>query len=425
MSNSERKTNSPAEGKPKGLSIKQNMLWNSAGSLTYLGLQWLITILVVRLSSSYEAAGVLSLAMTVYNIFSPLAVYRMYTYQVSDIKRENSLGEYASFRIVTCTIALALCAIYALATCPRSSFVAIFLYALFKIASLLIDVLHGEDQLNMRMDYIGKSLMLQGVGTFVAFCGIFVITHSIELAIFGMFVATCIVGVCFDLPRTLRFSPVKIGISRKKVLHLLGYCLPIVIAAIACAVVPSVPRQFLSAFDGEAALGIYASVAAPAAVIQMGASYIYNPLLSIFAEKADSDMQCFKSLFLKTLAGIIGIGVAGVAFYTIFGPWLLRIIFGESIVPYSYLILPVAIMTAVSACLWFINDLLIALRKFSGVLFGNLVALVIALPLSFVLIDLYDMNGVSFTVIAAYIAGLSVMAFSLMRVRKSGAAKNH
>lgn len=423
MTNSERKAISRTEDKPEGLSIKQNMLWNSAGSLTYLGLQWLITILVVRLSSNYEAAGVLSLAMTVFNIFSPLAVYRMYTYQVSDIKRENSLGEYVSFRIATSAMALALCVIYALVTCPRSSFVAIFVYALFKIASLLIDVLHGEDQLNMRMDYIGKSLMLQGVGTFAAFCGIFVVTQSIELAIFGMFIATCIVGICFDLPRTVQFNPVKIGISPKKAIRLLTYCLPIVIAAIACAVVPSVPRQFLSSFDGEAALGIYASVAAPAAVIQMGASYIYNPMLSIFAEKADSDTQGFKTLFLKTLAGIVGIGVAGVAAYALFGPWLLRIIFGESIAPYSYLILPVAIMTAVSACLWFINDLLIALRKFNGVLLGNLAALVVALPLSFVLIGAYDMNGVSFTVITSYVVALAIMALSLVRIRKTSAAK--
>ena len=82
----------PSKKKPAELSIGRNMLWNSAGSLTYLALQWAITIVIVRLSSGYDAAGVLALAMTVFNIFSPLAIYRMYTYQVSDVKRENTLG---------------------------------------------------------------------------------------------------------------------------------------------------------------------------------------------------------------------------------------------------------------------------------------------------------------------------------------------
>ena len=69
----------PSKKKPAELSIGRNMLWNSAGSLTYLALQWAITIVIVRLSSGYDAAGVLALAMTVFNVFSPLAIYRMYT----------------------------------------------------------------------------------------------------------------------------------------------------------------------------------------------------------------------------------------------------------------------------------------------------------------------------------------------------------
>ena len=123
-----------AEPEGKELSIGKNMAWNSFGSITYLACQWLITILVVRLSNGYEAAGALSLAMSVYNIFAPLALYRMYTYQVSDIKRENTAGEYFSLRIITSLIALACCMAYAVATCNPQSLAAIFLYAVFKIS---------------------------------------------------------------------------------------------------------------------------------------------------------------------------------------------------------------------------------------------------------------------------------------------------
>lgn len=58
-----------------GLSLKSNMIWNSIGSLTYYGCQWLITILVVRVSDSFEAAGTLSLAMSIANIFTPLPCF--------------------------------------------------------------------------------------------------------------------------------------------------------------------------------------------------------------------------------------------------------------------------------------------------------------------------------------------------------------
>ena len=190
-----------SEREVKPLSIKQNMLWNSFGSITYLACQWLITILVVRLSSGYEAAGTLSLAMSVYNIFAPFAIYRMYTYQVSDVKRENTVGEYFAFRIITSSAALVCCLVYAALTCPGSALLAIALYAIFKIVGLLIDVLHGLDQVNKRMDYIGKSLVIQGVLTLAAFCSVFAVTASLEFALASMAIVTVLVGVLYDFPR--------------------------------------------------------------------------------------------------------------------------------------------------------------------------------------------------------------------------------
>ena len=56
----------------------------------YLGCQWLITVLVVRLSTSFDAAGLFSLATSVVNTFGTFANYKIGTYQVSDINRQYS-----------------------------------------------------------------------------------------------------------------------------------------------------------------------------------------------------------------------------------------------------------------------------------------------------------------------------------------------
>ena len=65
---------------PEKLSVKANMIWNSIGSMTYLACQWFTTIFVVRLSSGYDDAGLLSLAMSVVGIFGTFANYKMGTY---------------------------------------------------------------------------------------------------------------------------------------------------------------------------------------------------------------------------------------------------------------------------------------------------------------------------------------------------------
>ena len=403
------------------LSVRANMIWNSVGSITYFGCQWLITILVVRLSSGYDAAGTLSLAMSIYNIVSPLAVYRMYTYQVSDVNRENAVGEYFTFRLVTCAIALFCCLVYAIPTCPLSALPAIVLYVVFKFCALLIDILHGENQLNGRMDYIGRSLMLQGVLTLLAFAIVLYFSSSLELAVVAMGAVTLFVGAVYDFPRTRQFGPIKIGISRKKATYLLRHCFPIAIATVACSATVSVPRQMLAAMGGEAALGIYSSVAAPVAIVQMGASYIYNPLLSVFAEQFIAGrIRDFARTFVKVLIGIVCLGAVCAIGLELLGPFLLGLMYGDSILPYCYLLLPMIALAILTAFVWFASDMLVVVRCFVGSFVGNFLALLISACSCWWFITQFDMNGVSFAAIAAYTcASVLMVAILFWWIKKS------
>lgn len=409
-----------ADNNEGGLSIKQNMFWNSFGSLAYLGCQWLITVLVVRLSGGYDAAGTLSLAMSIYNMFSSLAIYRMYTYQVSDVHHENTVGEYFAFRILTCGIALVCIVAYSLATCPLDAMAPIIAYAVYKVASLLIDVLHGLDQQHRRMDYIGKSLTMQGAVSLAVFCAMQPLAGNLTLTLCCMAVGIAIIGVLFDFPRSTRFEPLRISISRKKTWHLLKYCFPIVVAAIACGAAPSLPRQILSSLSGAEALGIYASVAAPVTIIQMGASYIYNPLLGYFSEAyAKRNMKQLATLLLKASAGIAGLGIAAAVALESLGEPLLTLMFGTSIAPYTYLLTPIIACSMITAYVWFLNDALVAFRQFKGSFVGNMCAAVLSVPASFALIPVFGMNGVSFANILAYgISALIMLVCLLAMFRK-------
>lgn len=394
------------------LSLKANMLWNSAGSLVYFGFQWLLTVAVVRISGDYEAAGVLALAMAVYNIINPIAVYRMYTYQISDINRENSLGEYLAFRMLTTAVATILGVVYAFFTCPMNAVLPIALFMIYKMCTQHIDVLHATMQVNSRMDYIGKSNAMQGALSFTVFCLVFWLTRSLEITFVAMIFSVALIGVLYDLPRVKCFEPIELGISWDKARHLILYCLPIVVATIACSAVPSIPRQYLAMTQGESILGIYASVAAPAVIIQMGASYIYNPLISTFAQyHIKRDKASFTSLFVKTIAGIVVLGVVAGALLAFLGEWVLVLLFGASIAAYSYLLLPVIGCTFITALLWFFSDLLISMRLFRGVTIGNLIALVVATIVTPLLVNTFSANGVSFAIMIGFACGLIALSF--------------
>ncbi|WP_434700369.1 hypothetical protein [Trueperella pyogenes] len=105
-----------------GLSLKRNILWNSVGSTTRLACNYLITIAVVRLSSGFDAAGALALAMTISNLIAPLADFRLRTIQVTDVAGERTTHDYVGLRMFTTLIAAIAGSAYAALTVNLSAF---------------------------------------------------------------------------------------------------------------------------------------------------------------------------------------------------------------------------------------------------------------------------------------------------------------
>lgn len=403
----------------KQLSIKQNMLWNSAGSLVNLCCQWLISIMVVRLSVGFEAAGIYSLATSVYAMFSPISHYRTYTYQISDVHQQYRVNEYLTFRLLTCSFCLVITMGYAFATCSSDSLTTIFLFAIWKLTSMLIDVFHAVDQQKHRMDFIGKSLAFQGVLSLLVFITIYPISNSLELAMGLMTVSVVIVLIVFDVPKARSIESFSLIPEIGRIKALLLVCLPAVIANIAYSASSSLPRQYLVNIMGNDSLGIYASIAAPVAILQTGASYIYNPLIGYFAEMYDAgDYKGFKALLFKAIGGVLLLGVLASVLLIFLGPTLLTLLYGTKIRRFSsllFLLVPASLGLGLTG---FMNDLLVALRAFKHGLISSVIALLVAIALSKPLIAVFGMNGVSISMILSSGFSLLYMAAVLRLLLK-------
>ena len=147
----------------------------------------------------------------------------------------------------------------------------------------------------------------------------------------------------------------------------------------------------------------------------MGASYIYNPLLGYFSEAyASKDIHQLTVLLLKASAAIALVGILSAIALLIMGEPLLTLMYGTQVAPYMYLMTPIIICTAVTAYVWFLNDLLVALRHFRGSFIGNTCAFALTIPAAFWFIPLFGMNGVSFAIILAYGASATIMLVCLI-----------
>lgn len=393
----------------KQLSIKSNMLWNSFGSLTNLFCQWLLTVLVVRLSSGFDAAGILAIAMSVANIFAPIAQYRMRSYQVSDTNKETSAGEYVAFRIITILIAFTVSFAYMLIASEPVSYLATLVYLLYKSVESFIDVLHGVDQQHLRMDFCGRSMALRGALSLIAFSLVLAIANNLELAIFAMFLSV-LPAIVLDWRNAEQFDSLTPHITVKKTIYLLKSCFPGAVGTSICSAVTSIARQTLSNISGATMLGIYASVCTPVVIVQAGSNYIYSPLLGVFAKHLNQGNKSrFNNLLAKVTLAMIGLLIAGLIAFRIFGRWFLLAVFGEQIASYDYLMYPAIVSVVSCAYCTFLCDLLIASRTMLGVLIGNLIAFALVSALSPILINLFGPNGTSYAISISYFAASGYM----------------
>ena len=234
---------------------------------------------------------------------------------------------------------------------------------------------------------------MQGIGSLLSFILVFGFFNSLEGALLLMTVVTIGIGVIYDYPRSNRISAIKLGISRAKVRAFLCSCLPIVLGGIAASAAPNIPRQYLSYSFGDSALGIYASVAAPVAIIQMGATYIYNPLLGYLVERYHSREKSFFSLIGKILAGIFFVGVISSVALFFFGKLLLSLFYGAGIAKHTDLLQPMLACAFLTGIAWFVNDLLVSLDNYRGVFVGSMLSLISAVAVMAPAQMLFGLNG--------------------------------
>lgn len=393
----------------EGLSTGKNIIWNSAGSMTRLACNWLITVLVVRLSDGFDAGGLLSLAMSVANLVAPFADFRLRTIQVTDVKDEHTSGEYIGMRIMTTLSAYLVGIVYALLTCNTSSMPVVALYLVQALSVSFIDGSHAICQRHSRMDYIGISYALQGLCNLFSFSVILYLTNVLEFAVLGMAISTIAVGVLYSFPRAASFETIAPSIRFVTALKTLATLFPLVLAQVASSAVLTVPKQFLALEFGDAALGIYSAIAAPTLIVQMGASYLYTPMIGVFAERFNSDKKAALRLLHNVMLGIVGVlAIASLGFF-IAGEPVLVLLFGERIRGNISLIQPALVCTFATAICWFLNDLLLSLRDFKASFLGNAVAAAVAFIATRPLVSTWQQNGVSMVGICAYLTGALVL----------------
>jgi len=389
-----------------------NIAWNSIGSIVYLACQWFMTIVVVWIYDDFTNAGNLSLAMNITNIFYTLALFNIRIFQVSDKNNEFNDRTYIYSRVFTCVISFILCLIFVLF---NNYFITqkkiIIFYMLYRSIDAFIDVLHGIDQKHWRMNYIGMSLIIRGILNLIIFIilGIF---FDLLTSIFGMLVISLLICFLFDYQKAkilIVFSTVKI----KNILILLIKCLPIMMSSLIIMFIYSYSRYSLEKIYGIENLGIYTSVIAPTIILQVVASLLFMPMINIFTNYLkDNNYIRLKNMFFLYFLFILFISIIFYFASIIFGEWGINILFGQSIIQYTYLLPEGIIVSGIYTVLILFNNILTIIRDIKGMLIGNIIGAVICLVITNYFLNNFYLTGANYVII---ISQLFIIIYFLYR----------
>lgn len=404
----------------KTKSVQQNMIYNTVGSLVYYFCQWVMTVLIVRMSG-FEDAGILSLAMSVTAAPAIVGLFNIRSYQVSDLKGQYSDSVYIRSRVYTNLLSFVVCLFVVFVNgYPLEKAAVILLFMCFKMAEGAADVFYGIDQKKERLDYAGISLTIRGFGSLALFCGIFMLTKNLFFCVLGMSFFSFAVVFVYDRRIVSRLTEEREPAAFSQIKSLLITCLPLAVVAFLNNLSLTIPKIYLEKYYGEEIFGIYSSVSSPTIVVQLAATTLFAPLVPVLTKQFNEN---HKKEFRKILAQFFGLILAGtvlgVVLSKLLADWVLKILYGEEIGPYTNLFIPVffiAVLIAVNASLFSVCTLI---REIKSQYVVGIAGIVSAFLLSVTVVKELSLEGTILAFVGTLVIQIVIQIFLIVRkVRK-------
>lgn len=402
----------------------KNTVYNTIGTFLYFFLQWVTTIVVVWFVG-YTEAGIFSLVVSFTNIFGFLSKYGMRNYQISDIKREYTDGQYFGARLLAIGAA-AVCFTVALLLCRFDSNTALccIAYMAFKFLEALTDFLFGIFQRLNQYKPIMLSYALKGFFSLAGFIAGLYWLHDLFWAIVVMTLLYLAVVLFYDLPVIHKHE--KIGCSFQGSKRLFLVCTPLMLSTLITPYMTFIVRYMIEQLYGQEQLGYYSTISMVVVVMTTLAGSIWVVLLPSISKYFQSgEYKKLKNILIKIVCLIFAAGAAVIALGALLGPWVFGLFFGKSILAYMYLLVPVLAASVLLTATAFFGTVLIPLQRRGAMLWCNVIGAVACTAAAYPLTKADGMMGANNSLILGLVVQLLLLSgVTMFALREKEARKN-
>lgn len=410
--------------------LRKGVLWNTGGNMVYMACQFIFSMLVVRLAGE-TGSGLFNLAQSYANISLTIASYGMYSFQVSDARNKYSTSCYIKSRFATVSIATGVCACliafgglflgYGLMQC-----VCILLFHAYRMIESATDVFNAAAQRQMDLILVGKTYAFRGVVSLISFGVILTATHSVPLTLAVMFFSNLVVFLRYTLVKSARHYE-KQPVALQQVKALLIECFPLAIYSALSTTTASLPKILMEQVLGTNALGVYSPVTTPVLLLQVGATYLFTPFITIFSNSyAERNRRSFWRAVGMVQAILLALLPVGLFISEFLGTWGLRVFVGAGMEAYQFLLSPMVVSAVLTATVLFYSMILTIMRCMRGLIAANLLGIAVCAALCVPCMKLWDMQGATYAGILALLVQAGALGtVILVRSRRHFSAGPH
>jgi O-antigen/teichoic acid export membrane protein len=339
-------------------SLRINITWTLAGSVTYALCQWGILIAIAQFGNP-RLVGQFALALAITAPITMFASLNLRAVQATDARMEHHFRDYLTLRIISTAISLVAIVIVGYVAGFRASMLGVLvLVGIAKTFESISDVLHGLFQQRERMDYIALSKIIKGALSLITLALALMVTNSFIIAV-GAFATTWLATLLlYDIPKgtsvlrndgeTDPWKTVWTDVSASKLGALARTTLPLGVSMLLISLTTNIPRYFLEHYIGTVELGIFAAIAyfrLIGGIIVNAVGQAVSPRLSRYYAHGDS--RSYTILMAQIFFASSVLGIAGLATAALFGRSILDLIYGPEYAAYSSVFISIMLASAI------------------------------------------------------------------------------
>lgn len=373
---------------------KKDYIWNSIGSFLQSAISPILLIVITRLNGVGDS-GLFSFAMSLSVVFWAISLWGGRTYQVSDVKKEFSSGDYIVVRFISSLIV----AVFSISFCILSGYdliktELIMVLVSFKILESIADSMYGVLQIHNKLYIVGISLTIKSVFGFIIFAIVDILTKNIVYGALSIFLVNIAVVIFYDIPWMKHVESV--GLTKKNIMQagkIMKKTAEVFVVVFLTMFSLNIPRYFLDKYHYDQ-IGYFGIMAMPITLLTLFISFVLQPNVVNLSELLKKKkIKEFTNIVSKIDIITFTLGILFVVSSYLIGVWALNTVFGIDINNFRIDLTIMVIGAVANAFVSIYVNLLIILRRFKGQFYTLLVTNILALILSVYLIDRLAMLG--------------------------------